>query len=369
MSKQRQYERQFGRYKLTKRDGSESWYAQWYDESEQKTQRLSLRCSDLDEAERRLAEQFILHEPMRRDDPGNVPLTVVLERYFDRHAKHKRSAGEARRAIDRLIAFFGDLSVADLTPEEQRRYVRQMQSRGLARGTIKREIVGVLRPALTHAYDNGELDRIPPVLKGAEFGPDAVRERLLLPGEIAALWDAANTDRMRMFLVLSINTLSRPEAIFDLTRTQADLTRGLLDLNPSGRQQTKKHRPTVPITRTLHPWLAACESEYFVNYRGRRVTNLAKHFRQTRDAAGLDADVVPYTIRHTMATELRSRGVPAWEVSGFLGHRTHGTTERYAKFAPDHLSAAVTALDAYCRELQVSTPMVLDAVPFRAKGA
>ena len=134
MSNRRQYERQFGRFKLTKREGSENWYAIWYDDSEQKTKRLSLRCSDDEEAKRRIAELCALREPMRRDDPRNVPLAVVLERYYDRHAKHKRSKGEARRAIDRMTGFFGDRNVADVTPDEQRRYVRNMQSRGLARG-------------------------------------------------------------------------------------------------------------------------------------------------------------------------------------------------------------------------------------------
>ena len=48
--------------------------------------------------------------------------------------------------------------------------------------------------------------------------------------------------------------------------------------------------------------------------------------------------MIPYTIRHTMATELRKRGVPPWEVSGMLGHRSeHKTTEIYAHYAPDYL--------------------------------
>ena len=56
--------------------------------------------------------------------------------------------------------------------------------------------------------------------------------------------------------------------------------------------------------------------------------------------AGLSPDVSPYTLRHTMATELRKRGVPAWEVAGLLGHKagSYRTTEIYAKFGPDYLA-------------------------------
>ena len=49
-----------------------------------------------------------------------------------------------------------------------------------------------------------------------------------------------------------------------------------------------------------------------------------------------------------------------------MGQRSSGVTERYAKYQPDHLGAAVAAIDAYCLELNelTDTPIVLDAVPF-----
>ena len=55
-----------------------------------------------------------------------------------------------------------------------------------------------------------------------------------------------------------------------------------------------------------------------------------------------------------MATELRARNVPEWEVAGMLGHKipTARTTERYAKFRPDYLSQAIEAIDDYFTELQ-----------------
>jgi len=84
--------------------------------------------------------------------------------------------------------------------------------------------------------------------------------------------------------------------------------------------------------------------------------------REVRKRAGLDADVIPYTIRHTVAAELRRRGVPEWECRGFMGHRSGGITERYAKFQPDHLGAAVMAVDANCAELHsiAGIPIVLE---------
>ncbi|HBT67099.1 MAG TPA: hypothetical protein DEB63_01295 [Agrobacterium sp.] len=57
------------------------------------------------------------------------------------------------------------------------------------------------------------------------------------------------------------------------------------------------------------------------------------------------------SLRHTMATELRRRGVSAWEIEGLLGHRRPSTTEKYAHYAPDYLSAGRMAIDAYFETL------------------
>ena len=88
-------------------------------------------------------------------------------------------------------------------------------------------------------------------------------------------------------------------------------------------------------------------------------------FRKLRARAGLSKDVVPYTIRHTMATELCKRGVAPWEVSGMLGHKSGGTTERYAKYDPDYLSKAARVIDGYFQELQPMVNRPLSAYQLR----
>jgi integrase len=242
--------------------------------------------------------------------------------------------------------------VAGITIQEQERFVRHLRERGLAKGPIKRTI-GVLGAAMRRAYNTNQLAAVPAVLKPTYFGPDAERQRLLSMDEVKAMWDAEMPEYIRVFLALANNTAARPEAILELRGNQDDLERRLLHLNPCGRIQTKKYRPTLPISNTLLPYLDA-NRVYQVQWKKNQKRPLGspkKAWASLREQAGLDRDVVPYTIRHTMATELRRRGVPEWECRGFMGHRSGGVTERYAKFQPDHLSAAVKAIDAYCVEL------------------
>ena len=97
--------------------------------------------------------------------------------------------------------------------------------------------------------------------------------------------------------MIAFNTLARPEAILELRRFQVDIANRLIRFNPPGRKQTKKIRPTLPVTSTLLPWLEqAGDCEYFVNWQGRPLQSMKTSFRKLRKDAGLGDEVVPYTI-------------------------------------------------------------------------
>ncbi len=121
------------------------------------------------------------------------------------------------------------------------------------------------------------------------------------------------------------------------------------------------------LCETLLPYLRGLTAGPVIQYKGHPLGSIRTAFRNARDRAGLSKDVSPYTLRHTLVSEMRKRGVPVWEAAGFLGHSSgYKTTERYAKFGPDHLSQATRAIDAYFADLlaaqaaitgQTSTPL------------
>ena len=130
---------------------------------------------------------------------------------------------------------------------------------------------------------------------------------------------------------------------------QVNLTDRVLSLNPPGRIQNKKYRPMVPICDTLDGWLpGAMQSEYLVNWRGRKISIIHKSFKSVAARAGMP-DIYPYVIRHTMGAELRRRNVPEREAKGIMGHLSEGGHERhYGAYRPDFQGEAANAIDAYC---------------------
>ena len=77
---------------------------------------------------------------------------------------------------------------------------------------------------------------------------------------------------------------------------------------------------------------------------------ILKSFTKIRNHVGMP-DVIPYTIRHTMASETHRASVPWPEIAGWLGHPTGNTTDVYAHWAPDYLAPGARAIDAYWHEI------------------
>jgi integrase len=154
-------------------------------------------------------------------------------------------------------------------------------------------------------------------------------------------------------VLLLCATAGRPEAILELNRAQLDTDAKLVHLNPPGRRQTKKRRPTVPMANTLHAHARDWESGPVISYFGKRVANHKKTVRRLVERAGLGADVSAYTLRHTVATWLAQRGVPEAQREVFLGHRLPGsrTTANYTHLEPEWMREAANAVDALLLEV------------------
>lgn len=165
---------------------------------------------------------------------------------------------------------------------------------------------------------------------------DNARKRWLTPEELAALLNATKSPHIRLFILLGITTGARPDAILDLKWDAIDFNAKRIHLNPNGRAQTSKHRPVMPLqdvlwTELQQAWENEMElaqvwrsrskgrptSGYVVSYGGYPLGSIKKAFARAVEAAGLDRDVVPYTLRHTAASWLAQGAFRWWKSQPF----------------------------------------------------
>ena len=378
---------ELGGYWLDNREpGRPGWYAYWYERGRRKVRRRKIGQQHLDVEAAKLAfsEWVLANQRPNLAASDKVRLAVLLERYRVEWADHLPSADTTLYAIQNVLRFFrGDL-VGEVTTLRQREFIRSLGKRGQSPGYIGRQM-RVLSAAVNYGLRERMIADAPRIitakseierLVGIAMPDDGTMRRLSLD-ELGALLNGIKADHVWRYCLLTLNTLARPAAILELQQDQIDLEAGLINLNPSKRPQTKKRRPIVPITDSLMPWLRLwCQEKEdgkgralpanIVHYKRRPVTKVNKALREAAIDAGLmeagkqddvTQNVTPYTLRRTMARELRRNGVPIEAISGILGHTMPGyeMTFTYADSAPEVLLKAKEGIDDILGQLQAKT--------------
>lgn len=239
------------------------------------------------------------------------------------------------------------------------------KSRARSLSTIENSVLQ-LAAAINAAHARGDTSR------PAQFKPIPTKELNRTPqhrsdiAELARMFAYAIDPRfpvkrgpLHRFLIASVATLGRPDAVHDIStdpkRRQWNSNARILDLNPEGRRQTKKYRPTVPVA-----WQAALHLDgrigYFVGVKSVKSAweSMEIDLKLPRDGqSGMKL------IRRSMAKLLRDRLPKAdWtEVELFLGHdKFDNTSDIYAPFDPNYLAAARKEIEAIISEIEKACP-------------
>jgi integrase len=311
----------------------------------------------------------------RRAGPGH-PSTVlvrhVLDDYASEHGGEVLAAATMAYSIEPLQHFFAADTVAMLTPNRVKEYwlwrrrhgiatkrdkvsgkiiERCVVERSIGDGTIIRELAGTLRPAIRAAINNKRL--APGVYHIPVPQAPPGRDYWITRNEAARLLRETRRDKrarlhLPLYTLIALYTGQRRGAILDLRWKQVDLVAGRINFNPTGRTETKKRRPIIPVPRSLLAALrrahqrASCE--FVISYRGEQVLDVKTGFNSAAGRAGIP-DCTSHTLRHTAGTYMAQRGVPLREIAGYLGHSEATTTERYAHHHPSFMENARKAFE------------------------
>lgn len=340
-------------YSLIKRKGSHRWYLEWREGGQK--QRRATGAEDIEAAKERARELILEGATIRNADPAELSVVDVIGRYRAQRGANLASSETVKAAEGIWEAFWGDAAVSDATIDRQEKFVTWLNGRGYSAGYVRR-VLGVGKAALNRAWKRGEVTHVPFVELPAEPEP---YPHFATKAQLIKLLGATMPEHVRTYVLIRLCTGCRGDAALDLQPFQIDRDAKLIRLNPPGRTQTKKYRPVVPLCDTLLAHLDGLKAEsYYVHWHGAKVESIKTTWRKIVVNAKLPAWFMPKVLRHTVATELRRRGVPAWEASGLLGHKRAGTSEIYAKFDPDYLSLARAAIDEWMAELGVNAGSV-----------
>jgi hypothetical protein len=310
-----------GPFWLASREQSPFLQIRWYDERAKVTRGKSTRRRTLDDA---IPVILAHHEQWRakqRQEPEEALTVAILLQFWSERGKTRRNAATVASSLRIFISFL-DQDVGCGVVVSQ-----------LSKDLFERFIAWRLKP---HKY---EIE-----WQGKEYAHASNG----VSGEAIQ----RNLDDVRAALNYAVGKQLQwapkvPAVDAELRSPPRDVT---LTIDPHGDLKTKKRNAVVPLIPEFRPWLeawSACPHKI--------VGSRKRWWRTMRAALGLPENVVPKTIRHTVATQLRSRGVPMDEISGLLGHvGEHRITAGYAKYDPNRLPHAKQQLSAIWQEVFAS---------------
>ena len=257
----------------------------WYEQGSGRTRRRSLGTRDLEEAKAELI-RIVLSEPAERaGSPQSVHLASVFKFYELNHGPNIRGLKQARRPAALCLEFMQKATasplpvVADFTLLRQHAFMQWLRDRELSVKTIS-----TYQAMIKAAMNFAATPRLIVDSKGAERegqlldhqwkifdSEDYVSKVTGLPmpqpvkflptdDELARFIDAISREHVFRYVILALNTWARPEAIMELdVAKQVDFEKGLIDLNPPGRRQNRKVRPTIRLDRKLEGLVPSLE--------------------------------------------------------------------------------------------------------------
>lgn len=332
------------------------WYVYFSDEG--RSQRTSLRTGDIQVAQDRFQGWM---KARNEDTASRDPLTLAgaFRLYIQQHGPTVASPETLEHVSKKLVAWFGDMTLADITRKDIEAFTKarlegKIGKRAVSPGTVRKELT-ILRAVFNFMVKKVEPKehRISPTeLAYVPLPPrPPARDRVLSDGELALIrractpTDGQRMDRISRYLWLLMETGARSEALRTLTWDQVDLNAGLIRLNPWGRHQTTKRRPTIPISEDLLPVLTRCKDEatgaYVLDHNGQIRKSMERFCERHR----LDG-VTAHTFRHTLATRMAQAGVPMSDIAAMLGDSMATVEKNYLHLSPQYLRGALAKLKA-----------------------
>jgi len=338
---------------LVKRKDTPNYHIYWCRPGTRRVRRKSANTADLGRAKEELIRHARKRERSRMVEPDEIILLDALNDYVEPIIERSTRWSPERNALlhwSRFMAEYDIHALADLTLDMQDEYIRwrfdalREAGHGGSNSTIAREM-GVMRACVRNQWKKGRLAH-PPYIRSVPQSPP--RPHFLYPEEVKRLLAECRERHLWLFVMISLHTLQRCGAVLGLRREQINHRAGYIDFLPEQQAQSRKRRPTVPISATLAPILQEAESEslsgYLIEHRRKPISGVRTSFGKACKRAGI-TNASPGTLRHTGATLLLAAGVDIREVSGMLGHTHQRTTELYGKHHPDFLSSARDTLD------------------------
>jgi integrase len=271
----------------------------------------------------------------------------LLDRYEREHIPKKASQRTLKGYLKNLRPFFGQDTLAEITPKVIVQYKAKRYQDGVKPATINRELA-LMKHAFNLAIKEWEWAKQNPVSRVSFEQEDNKRDRWLSYEEEGRLLPTC-VPWVREIVTVALHTGMRMGEILSLRWETVDLFRRTVTI----LQSKNGDKRTIPLNGKMvtvfkgkmkdrvSPFGLIFPSQAGTKRDGH---GLRRAFRKALKTARID-DLHFHDLRHTFATRLVQAGVDLYKVQKLLGHRSPVMTQRYAHHCSESLREGVNVLD------------------------
>jgi integrase len=243
----------------------------------------------------------------------------------------------------RMRVAFGDISLADLTPELLRAWRDTLRAR-YGPSTVRRYLYALQGPLTSAVHYYGWLSANPMAKVQFPSDPDG-RIRYLSPEEQGRLLAACRrSDNPYLYpaVLLALATGGRKNEVMFLRWRDVDLTQGVVRF-----MRTKNgERRAVPVAgaalASLRERSVGKQPDLWVfpRHDGLKPIGIESAWQTAKRRAGL-TNFHFHDLRHTAASYLAMSGASLLEIATILGHRNMKMVQRYSHLSTGHLAGVM----------------------------
>ena len=306
----------------------------------------STHCEYASEAQKVLRKVYAeALEGKRKPQKIKMSFYELCDDFLQWGEKHRKGCIRRDKIIVRhLKLFFGNIGIADLTPEKIESYMTA-RIELVKCSTVNRE-VETLRAIYNRAIRLNYIESNPASAEKISYYPEPPKtHRWIRPDEVKSLLNQCKGRLSHLYgvIMVAVHTGMRKSEIFNLKWKHIDFTNRRITVKHAKHHQNRYIPMNDDLIRVLKQLKKDDQQFVFTNQNGTRLTRVDKSLSTAVKNAGI-AKCTLHDFRATWATELLASGEDIETVRQLGGWRDYTTILRYVEAIPERCQSALDKL-------------------------
>ena len=286
-----------------------------------------------------------------------ITFRQAAEKYWELHGSKTRSAKKLKYTFDKIVEYFGDRPLVNISVEDMQIYYNMVLDR--TSGSTANRYFTTVRAIINLMTKLRLYTNLSPCVGVIRKPENPMRTEFLSKEAIVAIVKAAS-ERYRPFLICAITTGLRRGEIMNLDWRDVDLNTNKIHIHIAKSGKSRE----VPLSEDARKLFLSLEPKL----EGKVFFLTEAMIRLDHKNAMRDANLphMPlHTLRHTFATQFRINNGNLNDLQDFLGHSTMALTKRYAHLNTEYINQAIQCINGLIPAVEIK-PLTADSVRMRS---